>query len=86
MKIETSTLKKVLMSLSITQDEEMTCGECFEEVDQYVDMLRKGKSPAEVMPMVKNHIQICPPCREEFEALNISLLPHLLGQADVCHQ
>ena len=69
MKIETSTLKKVLMSLSITQDEEMTCGECFEEVDQYVDMLREGKSPAEVMPMVKNHIQICPPCREEFEAL-----------------
>lgn len=69
MKIETSTLKKVLMSLSITHDEEMTCGECFEEVDQYVDMLREGKSPAEVMPMVKNHIQICPPCREEFEAL-----------------
>lgn len=69
MKIETSTLKKVLMSLSITQEEEMTCGECFEEVDQYVDMLREGKSPAEVMPMVKNHIQICPPCREEFEAL-----------------
>ena len=69
MKIETSTLKKVLMSLSITHEEEMTCGECFEEVDHYVDMLREGKSPSEVMPMVKNHIEICPPCREEFEAL-----------------
>jgi len=69
MKIETSTLKKVLMTLSITYEEEMTCGECYEEVDQYVDMLRDGKSPAEVMPMVKNHIELCPPCREEFEAL-----------------
>ncbi len=69
MKIETTTLKKVLMSLSITHDEEMTCGECYQEVDQYVDMLNEGKSPSEILPMVKNHIEICPPCREEFEAL-----------------
>ncbi len=69
MKIETTTLKKVIRSLSITHDEEMTCGECFEQVDHYVDMLHAGKSPAEIMPLVKNHLTICPPCRDEFEAL-----------------
>ncbi len=42
-------------------------------VDQYVDMLREGKSPAEVMPLVKHHITLCPPCREEFEALLVAL-------------
>ena len=73
MKIETTTLKKVLQSLTITQAEEMTCGECYSEIDQYVDMLRDGKSPAEVMPLVKHHITLCPPCREEFEALLVAL-------------
>lgn len=73
MKIETSTLKKVLRSLSITQDEEMTCGECFQEVDQYVDMLREGKPAAEVLPLVEHHLTLCPPCREEFEALVVAL-------------
>ena len=73
MKIELSTLKKVLQSLTITEVEEMTCSECFHEIDQYVDMLREGKSPAEVMPLVKHHITLCPPCREEFEALLVAL-------------
>lgn len=69
MKIETATLKKVLKSLSITQTEEMTCGECYEEIDHYVEMLKDGKSPTEVMPLVEHHINLCPPCREEFVAL-----------------
>ena len=73
MKIETTTLKKVLRSLSITQEEEMTCGECYQQVDMYVDMLRDGKSPAEVLPLVEHHLTLCPPCREEFEALVVAL-------------
>ncbi|MBN2045228.1 MAG: hypothetical protein JW757_09430 [Anaerolineales bacterium] len=73
MKIEITTLKKVLKSLTITEVEELTCSECFNEIDQYVDMLREGKSPADVMPLVKHHITLCPPCREEFEALLVAL-------------
>jgi hypothetical protein len=73
MKIDTTTLMKVLKTLTITQDEEMTCGECYREIDQYVEMLRDGKSPAEVKPLVEHHITLCPPCREEFEALLIAL-------------
>jgi len=73
MKIETTTLKKVLRSLSITQEEEMTCGECYQQVDVYVDMLREGKSAAEVLPLVEHHLTLCPPCRDEFEALVVAL-------------
>ncbi len=69
MKIETATLKKVLKSLSITHEKEMTCGECYEEIDHYVEMLKDGKSPEEVMPLVEHHITLCSPCREEFVAL-----------------
>jgi hypothetical protein len=69
MKIQPTTIQKVIKSLSITLDEELTCGECYQEVDKYVDMLRDGKAVSEIMPLVQHHLTLCPPCREEFEAL-----------------
>jgi hypothetical protein len=73
MKIQPTTLQKVIKSLSITLDEEITCGECYQEVDKFVDMLRDGKKPSEVLPLVEHHLTLCPPCKEEFEALLIAL-------------
>lgn len=52
-----------------TEAEELTCDECFDEVDQYVDMLRSGRDPSEVLPQVKAHLGRCAPCDEEFRAL-----------------
>lgn len=73
MKIKPTTIQKVIKSLSITLDEEMTCGECYQEVDKYVDMLRDGKKPSEIMPLVEHHLTLCPPCKEEFQALLTAL-------------
>ena len=69
MKIQPTTIQKVIKSLSITLNEEITCSECFNEVDKYVDMLREGKRPSEIMPLVEHHLTLCPPCIEEFQAL-----------------
>ena len=73
MKIKPTTIQKVIKSLSITLDEEITCGECYQEVDKYVDMLREGKHPSEIMPLVEHHLTLCPPCKEEFQALLVAL-------------
>jgi hypothetical protein len=73
MKIKPTTIQKVIKSLSITLDEEMTCGECYQEVDKYVEMLRDGKKPSEIMPLVEHHLTLCPPCKEEFQALLTAL-------------
>jgi hypothetical protein len=73
MKIKPTTIQKVIKSLSITLDEEITCGECYQEVDKYVDMLRDGKKPSEIMPLVEHHLTLCPPCKEEFQALLTAL-------------
>jgi hypothetical protein len=73
MKIKPTTIQKVIKSLSITLDEELTCGECYQEVDKFVDMLRDGKTPSEILPLVQHHLTLCPPCKEEFEALLVAL-------------
>lgn len=52
-----------------TQDDELGCDECFELVDRFAEMVRDGMDAAEAMPLVQDHLDRCPGCREEFEAL-----------------
>ena len=73
MKLEPETLAKVLMSLTNLQDVEIGCEDCFIEIDQFAEMLRKGKDPAKVMPLVQHHLDLCQCCHEEFEALILAL-------------
>jgi hypothetical protein len=73
MKIEPETLSKLLQSLVATQEIEIGCEDCMEELDKFVDMLRQGKDMSKVMPLVQHHLDICSCCREDFEALIAAL-------------
>ena len=73
MKLDQDTLSKIMQSLIVTEETEIGCEDCFEEIDKYVEMLRQGKDPAKVMPLVQHHLDICSCCREDFEALLESL-------------
>lgn len=73
MKIDPTTFKKILLSLTLTQDEEIDCEECYNHMDRFADMLMRGEEPEKVMPLVKHHLKICADCHEEFEALSIAL-------------
>jgi hypothetical protein len=73
MKIDPATFKKIMLSLTMTQDEEIDCEECFNHMDHFADMLLKGEDPAAVMPLVKHHLDMCGDCHEEFEALCVAL-------------
>ena len=48
---------------------ELTCEECFEQLDRYVELeLAGGDADAEV-PGMAAHLEGCPACREEHESL-----------------
>src|SRR3954451_21895141 len=62
-------LEKVVRMVSHTREEEIGCDECFEQLDRFVEMKLSGLHPEEAMPLVKDHLDKCGDCREEFEAL-----------------
>lgn len=62
-------LKAMLRKIARTQEIELTCGEVFDLLDQYAEMAANGEDVAEIMPLVKQHLEMCADCREEFEAL-----------------
>lgn len=59
----------MLRNIARTQEIELTCGEVFELLDQNAEMAANGEDVAEIMPLVKQHLEMCADCREEFEAL-----------------
>ncbi len=48
---------------------EIGCDECFERLDQYVDLELDGEDVAARMPRVHAHFEGCPVCRDEYESL-----------------
>lgn len=73
MNMDRRDLEKVVRAVSQTQEEELTCDECFEELDRFVEFELAGLDAAEAMPLVRDHLAKCGDCREEFEALLAAL-------------
>jgi anti-sigma factor RsiW len=48
---------------------EVTCEECFERLDEYVDAELAGRDPDGAVPGMAEHLAGCPACREEHESL-----------------
>ena len=69
MKLEPAMLKQMVRVVVGTQDDELACGECFEELDRFVEITLAEKNAAEAMPLVEDHLRRCRDCREEFETL-----------------
>ena len=67
--LEPTTLKRIVRSVLSTRPDEIGCDECFEQLDRFVELKLAGKNAAEAMPLVQDHLDRCPDCREEFEAL-----------------
>ncbi len=61
--------KKILEMLAMTQSEELTCDEVFALLDQYVDLDVKNEDAASIFPLVRQHLNICGDCLEEYFAL-----------------
>lgn len=48
---------------------EVTCEECFELLDEYVDLELAGEDADRWLPGLREHLQGCPACREDHESL-----------------
>ena len=73
MKLSTETIRKMMTSVKTTREVELTCGHCYDELDLFIEMKLSGKKAEEAMPLVKEHLDRCPACREEYEVLLLTL-------------
>jgi hypothetical protein len=48
---------------------ELTCDECFEELDGYVELELAGRDADATVPGMRPHLEGCPACREDHDSL-----------------
>ena len=48
---------------------EVSCEECFELLDEYVDLELAGEDADTRLPGMREHLQGCPACHEDHESL-----------------
>jgi hypothetical protein len=59
----------ILRVLDEVPTEEVSCAELYTKLDQYVDREVNKKDAALLMPVIREHLDMCPECCEEYEAL-----------------
>jgi hypothetical protein len=73
-----------LRVLETVRLQDMPCSEVFSRLDEYVEKELHGHEAARLMPLLREHLDICPDCCEEYEALLSALEQSSLnGKADV---
>ena len=48
---------------------ELQCDECFEKIDEYVDLELRDANADQRIPGMRPHLEGCPACHEEYESL-----------------
>ena len=48
---------------------EVTCDECFELLDEFVELAVVGAEADARIPGMREHLESCPACREEYDSL-----------------
>jgi hypothetical protein len=62
-------VEKMLEMLAMTSDQEISCDDVHDLIDQFTEMVSTDQDAAQLMPLVQLHLELCPDCREEHEAL-----------------
>jgi hypothetical protein len=55
--------------LESVQEEGCSCDEVFMKIDEYVEREVGQKDAEDLMPLIREHLDLCPDCCEEYEAL-----------------
>jgi hypothetical protein len=65
----TADAQRLIAALLGPSEPELTCDECFEELDRYVDLTLAGRERDRVVPGMRAHLHGCPACRADYESL-----------------
>ena len=63
------TVRRLLARLLGPSGPDIGCEQCFDELDRYVELELVGADADAGVPGMREHLEACPACREEYESL-----------------
>ncbi len=68
-KLTKEVLTNLMRQVEQTKEGMYTCQETFDLLDEYIDCTIDNEDAAKLMPLVKAHLDACPPCTQQFKVL-----------------
>lgn len=62
-------IENLLNKLIISEEGEISCDDVYKVLAEFTEMQQRGEDVAHLMPLVQKHLDMCPDCKEEHEAL-----------------
>jgi hypothetical protein len=67
--MDTPTNDNALKRLLGPAEPELLCDQCFEKLDEYVELKLRGAPADERIPGMRAHLEGCPACHEDYDSL-----------------
>jgi hypothetical protein len=61
--------ERLVRALLGPEGPELSCEECFEQLDRYVELELAGRRADEAVPGMRAHLEGCPACHDDHESL-----------------
>jgi hypothetical protein len=68
-KLEDEVILKFLSVLEKAREDELSCSETYARLDEFVETEVHTKDAARITPLIREHLDMCPECHEEYKAL-----------------
>lgn len=73
MPLTSAQIDKLLLLVSNIQDDKLDCDGCFEQIAEFADTELTGRPLREALLAVRTHLECCPCCADEYQALLAAL-------------
>mgnify|MGYP000019841319 CR=1 FL=1 len=67
--LDDQSIERLMVLLCVTRDDELSCEEVFNCLDEYVDCLAAHSDLGDRQALVDHHLGFCADCRDELNAL-----------------
>jgi hypothetical protein len=67
--LQDEVIVKFLRILEDVRAEEMSCDDMFNRLDEFVEAEVRSQDAEKLMPLIREHLDMCHECDEEYEAL-----------------
>lgn len=67
MALNSEQIGKLLRKLQYTREAELTCPECLDELDRYVQKFLDGAPVEGLLEQVRQHLADCPCCQDQLQ-------------------
>lgn len=67
--LDAAPVERLMLLLGETRDDELSCEEVFNCLDEYVECLESQQDVGGKKPLVEHHLSLCSDCRDELHAL-----------------